>query len=83
MTAELAGFYSLIADQVGPSARQDLTPVPAPELSMAGLTGHTPAHFHPHVFWVGEHLKHLAEHAYLVSAPAVRLARMRRAHWWR
>lgn len=83
MTAELAGFYGLIADQVGPPAREDVTPVPAPVLSTAGPAGHTPVHFHPHVFWVGEHLKHLAEHAYPISAPAARLALMRRARWWR
>jgi hypothetical protein len=83
MTAELAGFYDLVADQVGPPAGGDGVPVHPPVLSMLGADGPTPAHFHPHVFWVGEHLKHLAEHAYLISAPAARLARMRRAHWWR
>jgi uncharacterized membrane protein YccC len=83
MAAELAGYYDLVADQVGPPTRADVTPVPAPVLSTAGPEGPTPAHYHPHVFWVGEHLKHLAEHAYLISVPAARLARMRRAHWWR
>jgi uncharacterized membrane protein YccC len=83
ISAELAGFYGLIADQVGPPTREEVTPVPAPVLSTAGPAGHLPVHFHPHVFWVGEHLKHLAEHAPPISAPASRLARMRRAHWWR
>jgi uncharacterized membrane protein YccC len=83
MAGELAGYYNRIADQVGPPTPGDVTPVPAPVLSMAGADAHLPAHFHPHVFWVGEHLKHLAEHAYLISGPSARLARMRRAHWWR
>jgi uncharacterized membrane protein YccC len=44
-----------------------------------------PAHQlpHPHLLWVQEHLHHLSQSAQMVSAPAQRLAEIRRRPWWR
>jgi hypothetical protein len=44
-----------------------------------------PAHElpHPHLLWVQEHLHHLGQSAQMVSAPAQRLAEIRRRPWWR
>ena len=38
---------------------------------------------HPHLLWVQEHLHHLGQSAQMVSAPAQRLAEIRRRPWWR
>jgi uncharacterized membrane protein YccC len=38
---------------------------------------------HPHLIWVQEHLHHLSQSAQMVSAPAQRLAEIRRRPWWR
>ena len=38
---------------------------------------------HPHLLWVQEHLHHLSQSAQTVSAPALRLAEVRRRPWWR
>jgi uncharacterized membrane protein YccC len=81
MTTELASFYDLIAIQVGPPNRMDVVPVPVPPLE--GYDGATPAHYHPHILWVREHLQHLAAHAQAITAPAARVARQRRLPWWR
>lgn len=38
---------------------------------------------HPHLLWVQEHLHHLSRSAQMVSAPALRVAEVRRRPWWR
>jgi hypothetical protein len=44
-----------------------------------------PAHqlSHPHLLWVQEHLHHLSVSAQTVSAPALRIAKIRQRPWWR
>jgi len=37
---------------------------------------------HPRVMWVREHLCHLAEHTDALTAPAARVAELRRLPWW-
>jgi uncharacterized membrane protein YccC len=81
MTAELTSYYDLIAIQVGRPNRMEVVPVAVPALD--GHTGTTTAHYHPHILWVREHLEHLASHAQAIAAPAARMARLRRAPWWR
>jgi uncharacterized membrane protein YccC len=84
MAAELTSFYERIAIQVGPPTDLEVIPVAVPVLGEdAGAGSATPAHYHPHILWVREHLQHLGAHAQAISAPAARLARQRRAHWWR
>lgn len=75
--AELAAFYTQIADEVGRPRRDagDLTlPVP-PVISGTGR--------HPHLLWIAEHLHHLSQSAQTVGGPARRLAEVRRRPWWR
>jgi hypothetical protein len=36
-----------------------------------------------HALWVREHLYHLGSHAQTIIQPAERVARLRRAPWWR
>jgi hypothetical protein len=99
VTAELAGFYDAVADEVsrpGPGR-----PAPLPPLPMVGpaMPRHkpgeadgasaeeviAPAHQlpHPHLLWVQEHLHHLSASARTISEPALRVAEIRRHPWWR
>jgi uncharacterized membrane protein YccC len=48
-----------------------------------GVAGTAQAMPHPHLLWVQEHLHHLSASAQTVSAPALRLAEVRRRPWWR
>jgi uncharacterized membrane protein YccC len=90
LAADLTAFYQSIAALVGPPGRHGPAPalVPVP----AGLAGQgsgdggglaPAAYHHPDLLWVHEHLRHLGEHAAAVTAPALRVARQRRARWWR
>jgi uncharacterized membrane protein YccC len=88
LAADLTGFYDDIAAQVGRPVRGDQPPaevlVPA-GLGSAGAPDSdagTPPHHHPYTLWVREHLLHLAEHAGVVTAPALQVAQLRRTPWW-
>ncbi|MGH3291602.1 MAG: FUSC family protein [Trebonia sp.] len=97
-TAELAGFYDAVADEVSRPVPGRLAPVPPPPMVSAALPRHKPggtdagaaeviaaAHQlpHPHLLWVQEHLHHLSKSAQMVSEPALRIAEIRRRPWWR
>jgi uncharacterized membrane protein YccC len=93
-TANLAGFYDAVADEVSRPGHGRLTPVPPPVLVAAAIPRHgqqaapeaiAPAHElpHPHLLWVQEHLHHLSASARTVSEPALRVAEIRQRPWWR
>jgi hypothetical protein len=80
----------------GRSPGRQLTAVPSPALvgpamprRVGDATGAVetiaPAHqlSHPHLLWVQEHLHHLSVSAQTVSAPALRIAKIRQRPWWR
>jgi len=99
VTADLAAFYSAIADEVGTGGRSpggQLTAVPLPALvgpAMPRRVGDVPGTAetiapayqlpHPHLLWVQEHLHHLSVSAQTVSEPALRIAEIRQRPWWR
>jgi hypothetical protein len=94
MIAEgLAGFYTQVADEVErPGRSGELVSVPPPPLTSAAVPRPgTPSASvesvaylgHPHLLWVQEYLHHLSKSAQSVSAPAFRLAEVRRRPWWR
>ena len=99
VTAELAGFYDAVADEVsrpGPGPVAPLPPLPMvgpamPRHKPGGADGAgaeeviAPAHQlpHPHLLWVQEHLHHLSASAQTVREPALRVAEIRRHPWWR
>jgi Fusaric acid resistance protein-like len=99
VTAELAGFYDAVADEVsrpGPGRLAPLPPLPMvgpamPRHKPGGADGAgaeeviAPAHQlpHPHLLWVQEHLHHLSASAQTVREPALRVAEIRRRPWWR
>ncbi len=86
----LAGFYGLVADEVGhPGRNGEPALIPAPALTGPAVPrtpdradGASPAP-HPHLLWVQEHLHHLSASAQTVSSPALRLAEIRHRPWWR
>jgi hypothetical protein len=88
-TADLAGFYERLADQVGPPRHQPPTPVaiPAPDGADypkgVACAGTTPAYYRPDMLWVGEHLHHLAERGQAIIQPAAKVAEARQLPWWR
>jgi uncharacterized membrane protein YccC len=89
LTAELSWFYERVAHQIGRPDHEAPVALTVPPLD--GLTGPEglscvdtmPADYHIEALWVREHLHHLAVHAQQITAPAVRLAQMRRLPWWR
>jgi uncharacterized membrane protein YccC len=92
--ADLAGFYTRLADQVGPPGHQAPAPevLPAPDLPVPDIAayprgvacaGDTPPHYRPEMLWVGEHLYHLAQRGQAIAAPAARVAQARQRPWWR
>jgi hypothetical protein len=88
-TADLAGFYERLADQVGRPGHQPPAPVaiPAPDRTAypkgVACAGTTPAYYSPDMLWVGEHLHHLAERGQAITGPAAKLAAVRQLPWWR
>jgi uncharacterized membrane protein YccC len=88
-TADLAGFYERLADQVGPPGHQPPAPVaiPAPQDADypkgVACAGTTPTYYRPDMLWVGEHLHHLAERGQAITEPAARVAELRQLPWWR
>jgi hypothetical protein len=87
VAADLAGFYELIAAQVGRPghAKTELAAVPVPSEfdGSAEMDGGPPAHPHRSTLWVREHLQHLGQHVSAVSEPALHVAELRRVPWWR
>src|SRR5579875_311952 len=94
LTVELAGFYERVAVQVGrpgreqPDALRQLAALGAPAGQEDGLAGQrglvsVPTAAHPRTVWVREHLRQLRQHADSITAPAARLAGLRRIPWWR
>jgi uncharacterized membrane protein YccC len=99
VTAQLAGFYDAVADEVGRPGSGRLAPLPPPPMvgpamprrKPGGADGAgaeeviAPAHQlpHPHLLWVQEHLHHLSASARTVREPALRVAEIRRRPWWR
>jgi len=87
--AGLASFYEQIAGQVqdphaGPATLTEI-PLPASVLSLAAEPekGNGLASYDPETLWVQMHLEQLGSHAAGLSGPAAKLARLRRAAWWR
>jgi hypothetical protein len=99
VTAELAGFYDAVANEVSRPGPGPLAPLPPPPMVGPAMPRHkpggadgagaeeviAPAHQlpHPHLLWVQEHLHHLSASARTVSEPALRVAEIRRRPWWR
>ena len=89
LAADLAGFYQRVAVEVGPPHHDEPAGVGAPEFrgmdgpDGAGSDQAARAHFHPHVVWVLEHLRHLGQHAPAIIVPAEHAAEQRRVPWWR
>jgi uncharacterized membrane protein YccC len=82
--AQLAGFYDEVAAEVGHTRPHDRpVNVEVPPGMMPATAEPTASGRHPHLFWVREHLHHLASHADLVTGPAAHLARLRSEPWWR
>ena len=80
---ELARWYERVAEHVGRPARSgqvELLEVP----TLAGADGLDGAADNRcvSVLWVGEHLRHLAEHAPDLIEPATHVAEQRRVSWW-
>jgi uncharacterized membrane protein YccC len=69
----------------GPAESEPAADRTAPAGAATAVDGTAPAHAmpHPHLLWVQEHLHHLSHSARTVSAPAQRLAEVRRRPWWR
>ena len=97
--ADLADFYERIAAQVGPPGHAEPAPVVPVVPVVPALDGLDAANgrdgtdgagsieaavaHHPRALWVGEHLRHLGEHAQAITVPAEHLAERRRVPWWR
>jgi len=84
---QMAKFYDQVAEEVGkpitPTPPQVTAPVlEDPDLKFASCAD-GPAHYHVEALWVEDHLNELSLHASALSAPASRLATVRRRHWWR
>jgi hypothetical protein len=89
LAAELTDFYERIAVQVGRPGHGEPAPTEVPVLSGfdaaadGSSDGAGPVHHHPHTLWVREHLRHLGQHAGVVTEPALHVAELRRIPWWR
>jgi uncharacterized membrane protein YccC len=86
--SRLAQFYGQIATAVGRTARAEgrtderdaaVVPVTLPPGALAA----EPVAGHVRLMWVREHLYHLGEHTEALTAPAGRIAAVRRRPWWR
>ncbi len=89
--AELAGFYRLIAGEVGRPGAGHAGDTGQATWSAVGAAAWHGRLVHaafgpgadPRTVWVGDHLRHLGAHADAIAGPAGRLAAKRRAPWWR
>jgi uncharacterized membrane protein YccC len=84
--SQLAGYYDLIAAQVGPpdGGAPSLTAFPGAPTAAGRPSADVPrGHVDPRTIWVSDHLRHLTEHADVLAAPALRVAEQRRLPWWR
>jgi hypothetical protein len=83
----LSQFYGELAAEVGRPARAGaeadgtdfgIIPVKLPPGALAA----EPIARYPRLMWVREHLYHLSEHTEALTAPASRIAEVRRRPWW-
>jgi uncharacterized membrane protein YccC len=80
---QLAQWYGALATQVGHADPAGTDPLrPPADYGPYPLDG-VPAEHISCTLWVGEHLRHLAEHIPELSVPAAEVAARRAAPWWR
>ena len=80
-TATLAAWFERLAGMVGrrtePPPLTFSPPTFGPDETVTTASGS------PYGVWLCEHLDHLAEHLPELTAPAIRVAELRREPWWR
>lgn len=80
---QLAQWYGALAAQVGHPDPAAIDPLrPPPEYGPYPMDG-VPTEHLSCTLWVGEHLRHLAEHIPELTVPAAEVAAHRAAPWWR
>lgn len=84
----LSQFYGQVATAVGRPGRavartDEADAAVIPVTFPPGALAAEPVAGHPRLMWVREHLYHLGEHTEALTAPAARIAEVRRRPWWR